>query len=339
VIAAGLVPRTPARSLEELLAGVTERRPLVASDAKSGAALERVVIEGEALVLKHLHPDDDWTMRGFGDLGCGPLLVWTSGLLDAVPECIDHAVVGAASGLGRNGWGAALLMRDVGSHLIPEGDAPVSPAAHHQLLDHLAELSATFWEPAPAALPDLLPLENRYSAFGPGSIAVEQELGSRAEVPELARHGWEEFRRRAPREVASLVDALRHDLDPLVLALRRTPATFLHGDWKMGNLGLAGARTVLLDWTYPGIGPVCHELTWYLSLNRSRLPEPKETAAERLRAALEARGVATAPWWGVQLPLCLLGGLVQFGWEKALGDDDELAWWCDRAREGARWLA
>jgi len=29
---------------------------------------------------------------------------------------------------------------------------------------------------------------------------------------------------------------------------------------------------------------------------------------------------------------------VIFGWEKALGNDDELGWWCDRAREGARRL-
>jgi hypothetical protein len=29
---------------------------------------------------------------------------------------------------------------------------------------------------------------------------------------------------------------------------------------------------------------------------------------------------------------------VQFGWEKALGDADELGWWCDRAREGAALL-
>jgi hypothetical protein len=29
---------------------------------------------------------------------------------------------------------------------------------------------------------------------------------------------------------------------------------------------------------------------------------------------------------------------VQFGWEKALGDDEELAWWVDAAREGARLL-
>jgi hypothetical protein len=29
---------------------------------------------------------------------------------------------------------------------------------------------------------------------------------------------------------------------------------------------------------------------------------------------------------------------VQFGWEKALGDDDELAWWCERAEDATRWL-
>jgi hypothetical protein len=29
---------------------------------------------------------------------------------------------------------------------------------------------------------------------------------------------------------------------------------------------------------------------------------------------------------------------VQFGWEKALGPDDELTWWTDAAQAGARWL-
>jgi aminoglycoside phosphotransferase (APT) family kinase protein len=37
-----------------------------------------------------------------------------------------------------------------------------------------------------------------------------------------------------------------------------TPTTFLHGDWKLGNLGVAPGRTVLLDWTYPGIGPIAY---------------------------------------------------------------------------------
>ncbi len=107
----------------------------------------------------------------------------------------------------------------------------------------------------------------------------------------------------------------------------------------MGNLGIgADGRSILIDWTYCGPGPVCHELGWYLALNRARLPETKEATIDQLRAALERHGVATAPWWDRQLPLSLLGTLVQFGWEKALGDADELGWWCERALEGAALL-
>ncbi len=164
-VAPRLVPRSAAGSVEELVASATERGPLGGSDGKSGSQLERVVIDGERFVLKHLHPDADWTMRGFGDIGCRPVEVWTSGLLDAVPPTIDHAVVGAAAGLGRNGWGGALLLHDVSEHLIPEGDAPISLEDHRQLLDHLADLSATFW--GADEMPELLSMESRWSAFNP----------------------------------------------------------------------------------------------------------------------------------------------------------------------------
>jgi len=52
------------------------------------------------------------------------------------------------------------------------------------------------------------------------------------------------------------------------------------------------------------------------------------------RLALERHHVETAVWWERQLTLCLLGAVLEFGWEKALGDDEELGWWCDRAAEG-----
>lgn len=336
---APLVPREVAASVDDLLAGARERRPLNPSDAKSGAVLESVVIAGAPYVVKRFHPDGDWTARGFGDLGCRAVRVWASGLLDRVPSSIDHAVVGAASGLGRNGWGAALLLRDVTPQLIPEGDDPVAPGSHQQLMEHMADLAAAFWDPDSGWLPDLLPLESRYSAFGPGWIAAEEARGFPDEVPAVAEQGWLRFAQRAPGDVLGVVDALRHDLDPLVRGLRRAPQTLLHGDWKMGNLGLDEGRTILLDWAYPGIGPIAHDLAWYLALNRARIPEPKEAVADRLRVALEGRGIGTEGWWERQVALGLLGALVQFGWEKALGDADELGWWCDRAREGARWLA
>lgn len=79
----------------------------------------------------------------------------------------------------------------------------------------------------------------------------------------------------------------------------------------------ADGRTVLLDWTYPGEGPACHELGWYLAPNRSRSPlgHTKESTIEAFRAALERHGVATGPWWEQQLGLALLGTPAQFGWE------------------------
>jgi hypothetical protein len=103
---------------------------------------------------------------------------------------------------------------------------------------------------------------------------------------------------------------------------------------------------VLIDWAYPGAGPVCHELAWYLALNRARLPlgHDKESTIADLRAALHRRGIDTDPWWDKQLQLCLLGALVQFGWEKSLGDPGdedaaaELSWWVGAARRGLELL-
>jgi hypothetical protein len=38
--------------------------------------------------------------------------------------------------------------------------------------------------------------------------------------------------------------------------------------------------------------------------------------------------------------LCLLGAMVQFGWEKALGENDrELQWWETKVRQAAPLLA
>ncbi|HEX9258384.1 MAG TPA: phosphotransferase [Acidimicrobiales bacterium] len=326
-----LVPRAPV-SLDELLAGCSERHQFLSGDSKSGTTFERVVIGGDRHIVKYMHVDDDWIMRASGDLRGRPWVAWQAGLMDAVPGCIETAVVGVATGLGRNGWGTAVLMRDVGEHLVPEGDEPVSLEVHRQFIEHLAVLSAHFW-----GFRDdigLTPLTTRYLWFSDGMIEVERQLGNNG-VPAIAAEGWVRFGQRAPRDVVDLVRGLRAEPLPFVTAIEQTPMTFLHGDWKMGNLGATrDGHTILLDWAGPGQGPACSDLGWYLALNRARIPESKESAIEAFRAALERQGIATSGWWDRQLPLALLGTLVLFGWEKALGDTEELGWWCDRAREG-----
>jgi hypothetical protein len=323
----------------DLLEGCSDRRPFRPDDARSSSRFEWVTIGGERFVLKHVHLDDDFTMRVSGDLGCRPLRIWRAGLMDVAGDLVDHGVVGMAAGDGRNGWGAALLLRDLHDELVPADDSPLTEAQHLAFLDHCAGMAARFWGWRDDL--GLLGYAERWAFFGQAAVAGERALGFPEAVPRIADEGWVRFATRVPGRLRDVVEELRRDPSPLADALRTTPSTFLHGDWKLGNLGTApDGRTVLIDWAYPGEGPAAHELTWYLALNRSRLPlgHTKESTIGAFEAALERHGVATAGWWERQLGLCLLGALVQFGWEKALGEEDELRWWCDRAEAGTRLL-
>ena len=129
------VARSPPRSTTWSRAR-RESRPDGGRRLEVGGALQRVVIAGERFVLKHVDHRDDWIMRQTGDVGCIPVRVWESGVLDLLPDCLDHATVGAAREAGHG----AVLMRDVGRWLVPAGEAPVSEEQHLRSLDHLAAL-------------------------------------------------------------------------------------------------------------------------------------------------------------------------------------------------------
>jgi hypothetical protein len=180
----------------------------------------------------------------------------------------------------------------------------------------------------------------RYLELSPSMAAAELARGSDALVPQLVRRGWPLLEEVAPR-AAAVVVPLAHDPAPLVAALAETPQTFVHGNWKLDNLGTDDTgRTVLLDWEIPGRGAPLSDLAWYLAINCRRLPISKEATIAHYRESLEGHGVDTDGWWVPQLALSLVGALVQFGWEKALGGyDDELAWWEERAVAGQAMLA
>jgi len=177
---------------------------------------------------------------------------------------------------------------------------------------------------------------HRYLELSPWMAAAEAAAGSPHLVPRLVAKGWPLLAEVAPA-AAAVVTPLARDPGPLLEALAATPQTFVHSNWKLDNLGTDDeGRTVLLDWEQPGRGAALSDLAWYLAINCRRLPHSKEAAIEAYRGALESHGIDTAPWWDRQLSLCLLGALVQFGWEKAFsGYDDELAWWERHAVAGA----
>jgi hypothetical protein len=316
-------------SVEQLLAGARDRTPLV-SNGKSGAALERLTIGGTAYVVKHLDHASDWTMRASGFDGFAAVELWRRGILQDLPASIRQPIVGVALETDDRGERAALLMEDVSAWLVPSADDPISEEQADSILAAMATMHAEFWESTGPI--DVVTVANRYLELSPSMGEAELARGSDALVPQLVRRGWPLLAEVAPR-AADVVLPLAHDPTPLVEALATTPQTFVHGNWKLDNLGTDDSgRTVLFDWEIPGRAAALSDLAWYLSINCRRLPVSKEATIDRYRSALEGLGIDTGPWWDRQLALCLLGALVQFGWEKALGGyDDELAWWEEQA--------
>jgi hypothetical protein len=354
-------------TVSELLAGAQDVRPLDDAPGKSGARLKKLRIDGVDLVAKYLDPAMDWTVRASGMLGGPVAKLWTSGILHRLPDCLNQPIVGvatddaagdmgtvaaggpaadpadAASGVGAGRPGpnhrrTVLLMHDVGADLVPATDEPLPLATHLRLLEHMAAMHAAFWDGGQEI--EVVPVMHRYLELSPWTAMAESAIGSTHLVPQLIGRGWPLLAQVAPA-AAAVVTPLAWDPGPLVQALAATPQTFVHGNWKLDNLGTDPAgRTIVLDWEMPGRGAALSDLAWYLAINCRRLPQAKESAIEAYRAALENLGIDTSPWWDRQLALSLLGALVQFGWEKALGGyDDELAWWEDQAVSGARVLA
>jgi hypothetical protein len=326
-------PLLGSADMAELLSAATRRERLDDAPGKSGATLERLRIDGRDYVLKHLDLGDDWTMRASGSLRGVPLDLWERGILGRLPACINQPIVAVTRepghGPGPSG-GCAVLMHDVSPWLVPVSDEPIPLGQHQAFLRHMAAMHAAYWDCGSEC--EMVPPMHRYLELSPWLAEAEAAIGSGHLVPRLVGQGWPKLAEVAPA-AAEVVVPLASDPGPLVTALAQTPQTFVHSNWKLDNLGTDDdGRTVVLDWEQPGRGAALSDLAWYLAINCRRLPQAKEDSILAYREALEAEGIDTGSWWDRQLALCLLGALVQFGWEKALGGyDEELAWWETRA--------
>lgn len=119
-------------------------------------------------------------------------------------------------------------------------------AQHLRFLDHMAELHARFWDFEDTL--GLTPMAVRYTMLTPAMSRMEAELGTLDGVPAVIPACWAALDAAAP-EAAAVARDLAENPWPLTAALAGTPSTFVHGDWKAGNLGSTpDGRTILLDW-------------------------------------------------------------------------------------------
>jgi hypothetical protein len=306
----------------------------VRHDGWSGATLTRLTRgDGARFVLKRDSLARDWIARATRDdpdMREARLVLASPRLPD--PIRLPHL------GVARDGDGVALLMPDLAEILI-SWEQPIDTPTLDRVLDALATLHREPWHrQVPGAFPWTDRARRLLLLTRAAATAYEAEG-----LPFGARFlaGWDAFDRLARPPTRDLIRGLSDDPAPLLRALDRLPSTGLHGDLKLGNVGLAPDGGVpVIDWQMTMVAPVAVELGWFLVANVSGLPLPPDEVLERYRAAASLPDDET---WAAQWDLAVLVGLLLRGWRKGLDAEAgvvqpngmaaawDLAWWGSNA--------
>jgi hypothetical protein len=189
--------------------------------------------------------------------------------------------------------------------------------------------------------------------------SLERPGAAREAVADRILPGWDAFDRQAPRAVRDLINGLGEQPQPLLDALALLPATLIHGDLKLANVGIEADGTIdLVDWQMVTVAPVAVELGWFLVSNVASLPLSAADVLDRYGHELEIAwsdneddygwaGSIPRAYWNEQVDAAILVGLLLRGWRKGADAEagltlasgvsaaDDLAWWSDRALEAA----
>jgi hypothetical protein len=331
----GLLPSTADLLRRHGLSGVPEEP--FPNDGWSGAEMRLLRHGDDRFVLKRDSLAGDWIARATAD---GPVLreAWFAAAGPALPGPIRNPALGGAFDA-RTGE-SAVLMPDLTGVLF-DWNATLAVEQLDIVLAALAGLHAAPWT-VPGTLSSgapWCPLRERIALICRSSL--ERPGPARDAVAERLLPGWDRFDRLATPAARDVVAALSADPGPLVRALEAQPATLIHGDLKLANVGLADDGSVeVVDWQMVMVAPVAVELGWFLVSNVNALPLPADAVLERYRGAGGLLDDAGAD-------LAVLVGLLLRGWRKGddadagitlasgVGAEDDLAWWCDRAVEAA----
>ncbi len=314
--------------MDQLLGqAVASREPLAGHDGRSGAAIDRAVLaDGRRLIVKTSDPAADLVMAVSGDDDGRELRLWESGTFARLPDGVGNAVV--------DGWRDAggkivLVMRDLGPSVLGWHDR-LSARDCRSIIDAMVAVHRTF---EGAEIPGLCALEKYLTGLSPAVIRPYR--GGPSPLPALLLEGWSRFAELAPAEVWDWVQAVFDDPVPLASEFRRKSVTLVHGDLWPVNVALESDQVTFLDWGFAvaASGPV--ELGAFLS-GIAGVAEP--TRDDLVAMYQQASGYAPE-----QVERGLSAGLLQYGWNVALGatDDDpghrarllaELDWWIAKLR-------
>lgn len=321
----------------ELEDRVVHRSPLTAHVGKSGATLERWLLDdGSTVVVKRLRPATDLLMQLTHDASAREYALWAAGLLEHLPEHVEHAILG--------GWGepdgATVVMRDLADRMLTWDDH-LDDDRCRWILRRLADVHRAYARvPLDAWRPALTPMCDFLDMFSPPRMKAH--LDGPSVLPRLATRGWQLFEELAPQDVARPVLALLERPAPLVDALRGCPCTLVHGDFVVVNMAVDPDTLVLVDWSMTSEAPAAMDVARFVAGCASLTDLSRE---EVIEAYAEAAGAA---YHEPSMRLALLAATVWLGWNKALDasehpdpairerERDDLDWWVLQARAALR---
>jgi hypothetical protein len=235
-------------------------------------------------------------------------------------------------------------------------DAPISVDQLERVLSGLAEMHAYPWRTSgQIGVGPWCPLRERITLICRPSL--ERPGPARDAVADRILPGWDAWDRAATPAARDIIAGLAADPLPLLEALQAQPATLIHGDLKLANVGIeSDGSIVLVDWQMVMIAPVAVELGWFLVSNVVSLPLPPDEVIARYRSKLshaisdaedQGRLVGGTLFDEDGVDAAILVGLLLRGWRKGMDVEagitlasgvtaaDDLAWWCERAIEAA----
>ncbi|MGH9138761.1 MAG: phosphotransferase [Acidimicrobiales bacterium] len=308
---------------------VAARRPLFDHDGRSGALLERGVLDdGTPVFVKTCAVESDVGQLLTGDAR-RELRLWRDGVFDALPGGVASAVIG----IDDLGDRLVTVTRDLGTAVL-SWDSILDGDDVRTIFRGITSMHRAFAGTPP---PALCPLETRITVFAPARCNVIA-----AANPELASavlRGHELFADLVPADVADTVHRSYDNPAPLAAALTTdTPTTLIHGDFFLVNVAVEDGRVVPLDWGLATAGPAALDLITFCVGAMSNVTLDREHLLAEARAA--CRDLVDDQAFAA----CQLWALMELGWNKALDAVDhpdrhkraaeraDLDFWVGRAR-------